>query len=157
MTGASHPPRLPPRWFIRAFWVGHRALYRLTRGRIGLRRPRPDRWGMLRLRTVGRRSGAERAVIIAYLEDGPDLLLMVMNGWAEPDPAWWLNLRAHPDAVVELPGGEVRAVTAREAAGEERARLWERWREVEKGDLDGYAVRRTRTPMVVLEPRPPAG
>ena len=112
---------------------------------------------MLRLRTIGRRSGAERAVIIAYLEDGPNLLLMAMNGWAEPAPAWWLNLRAHPDASVDLPGGSIREVRAREAKGDERSRLWARWREVEKGDLDAYATRRTSTPLIVLESRPGHG
>jgi hypothetical protein len=53
-------PHLPPRWFIRTFWVVQRALYSVTRGRFGLRTARADRWGMLRLRTVGRRSGEER-------------------------------------------------------------------------------------------------
>jgi F420H(2)-dependent quinone reductase len=153
MTDGTQSARLPPRWFIRAFWAGHRALYSLTGGRAGLRRPKPGVWGMLRLRTTGRRSGAERAVIVAYLEDGPDFLLMGMNGWAEGGPAWWLNLQAHPDAVVELPGGVERAVTAREARGDERVRLWDRWREVEEGKLDAYAVRRSHTPMIVLEPR----
>ena len=109
---------------------------------------------MLRLRTTGRRSGTERAVIIAYLQDGPRLVLMAMNGWAKPGPAWWLNLQAHPDASVDLPGGSVRAVRAREAKGDERTRLWARWRDVEKGDLDAYAARRTNTPLIVLEPRP---
>ena len=112
---------------------------------------------MLRLRTTGRRSGAERVAIIAYLEDGPNLVLMAMNGWAEPAPAWWLNLRAHPDAIVDLPGGSVREVTAREAKGDERSRLWARWKDVEKGDLDAYATRRTSTPLIVLEPRPGSG
>jgi deazaflavin-dependent oxidoreductase (nitroreductase family) len=92
-------------------------------------------------------------VILAYLEDGPDLILVAMNGWAEPAPAWWLNLQAHPDAVVELPGGSVREVAAREAEGEERARLWARLAAAWK-DLDAYAARRTNTPVVVLEPRP---
>jgi deazaflavin-dependent oxidoreductase (nitroreductase family) len=109
---------------------------------------------MLRLRTTGRRSGAERSVILAYLEDGPDLVLMAMNGWAKPAPAWWLNLQAHPDAVVDLPGGSVREVSAREAEGEERSRLWARWEGVSK-DLDADATWRTSTPLVVLEP--PAG
>lgn len=109
---------------------------------------------MLRLRTTGRRSGAERAAIVAYLVDGPNLILMAMNGWAEPAPGWWLNLRAHPDAIVDLPGGSVREVTAREAKGDERSRLWARWKEAEKGDLDGYATRRTTTPLIVLETRP---
>ena len=153
MTSARPSPRLPPRWFIRSFWVGHRALYRLTRGRFGLRRARAGRWGMLRLHTTGRRSGAERVAIIAYLEDGPNLVLMAMNGWAKPAPAWWLNLQAYPDAVVDLPGGSAREVTAHEARGDERSRLWARWKDVEKGDLDAYATRRTETPLIVLEPR----
>ena len=44
------------------------------------------------------------------------------------------------------------AVTGRRADGEERDRLWERWRELDDG-LDGYAARRpTETAVVVLEP-----
>ncbi len=108
---------------------------------------------MLRLHTTGRRSGAERVAILAYLEDGPDLVLMAMNGWAEPAPAWWLNLEAHPDAVVDLPGGSVREVTAREATGDERSRLWAMWREAGSEDLDAYAERRTDTPLIVLRRR----
>ena len=154
VPAARPSPRLPPRWFIRSAWVVHRALYSVTRGRVGLRRARADRWGTLRLRTTGRRTGAERVVILAYLEDGPNLVLMAMNGWAEPAPAWWLNLQAHPDAIVDLPGGSVREVTAREAKGDERSRLWARWKDVEKRDLDAYATRRTSTPLIVLEPRP---
>src|SRR5690606_37527983 len=52
------------------------------------------------------------------------------NGWANPEPAWWLNLQANPEATVELVGGERRA-RARAAAGEERDRLWARWRDYE--------------------------
>jgi deazaflavin-dependent oxidoreductase (nitroreductase family) len=150
-TGPAKDRRLPPRWFIRAFWAGHRALVRVTGGRLGLQRPRPDRWGSLRLHTVGRRSGQERVAILAYMEDGSDLVLIAMNGWDPADPAWWLNLQAHPEASVDLPGGR-REVVAREAQGEERARLWERWSAVGT-DLDRYARRRASTPVVVLEPR----
>jgi deazaflavin-dependent oxidoreductase (nitroreductase family) len=107
---------------------------------------------MLRLRTTGRRSGRRHDVIVAYIADGPDLLLVAMNGWAEPMPAWWLNLKAQPDTVVELPGGAVREVTAREAADAERERLWSLWQPVWK-DLDAWATRRTTTPLIVLEPR----
>ena len=107
-------PRLPPRWFVLLAWYTHRALYRVTGGRVGLWRPRSNRWGTLRLTTTGRRTNQERSVIIAYLEDGPNLVTMAMNGWAEPEPAWWLNLQAHPNADVVLPDGR-RAVTARAA------------------------------------------
>jgi len=109
---------------------------------------------MLRLRTIGRRSGEERTAILAYFVDGPDLVLMAMNGWAEADPAWWLNLQAHPDAIVDLPDGS-RDVTARQADGDERDRLWTGWAGVTK-DLDADATRRSATPIIVLEPRPRA-
>lgn len=146
-------PRIPPRWFVRLAWSVHRALYRVTRGRVGLWPPRANRWGALRLTTTGRRSGRARSVIIAYLEDGSNLIAMAMNGWADGEPAWWLNLQAHPDAIVELRGGR-RTVRARGADGDERSRLWARWRELNK-DLDGYAaLRSSETAVVILEPRP---
>ena len=75
-----------------------------------------------------------------------------MNGWGEGEPAWWLNLRDHPDALVDMRDGP-RTVTGRAAHGEERERLWARWREIDK-DLDAYAARRGgETAVVVLAPR----
>jgi F420H(2)-dependent quinone reductase len=142
---------LPPRWIIRAAWRGHRTLYRITGGRKGLRPATATQWGMLRLRTLGRRSGAERVAILGYFDDGPNLVTMAMNGWGDPEPAWWLNLQAHPETTVELVDGP-RTVHARAAVGDERARLWTRWAEYDK-DLDAYAARRSRpTAVVVLEP-----
>lgn len=144
--------RLPPRWFIRAFWVAHRRVFRWTRGRLGLWRPKPGGWGAMRLTTIGRRTGRERGVMVGYFEDGPNLVVMAMNGWGEAEPAWWLNLQAHPDVTVELVDGP-RQVTGRAASGEERERLWDRWREIDK-NLDAYAERRPmETTVVVFEPR----
>ena len=145
---------LPPRWFIRLFWVVQRAVYSVTRGRLGLRRATAAQWGMLRLRTVGRRTGGERVAILGYFEDGPDLVTMAMNGWADAEPAWWLNLQAHPDATVDLPGGESRAVHGRAANEDERPRLWEMQAGYDK-DLDAYAAHRSHeTAVVILSPRP---
>jgi deazaflavin-dependent oxidoreductase (nitroreductase family) len=147
---------LPPRWFIRLFWVMQRAAYSVTGGRLGLRTATADGQGWLRLRTVGRRSGQERAAILAYFEDGPDLVTMAMNGWADAEPAWWLNLQAQPDVIVDLPGGS-RAVHGRAADKEERPRLWARWAVYDK-DLDAYAARRSReTAVVILSPRHEGG
>lgn len=152
----NRPPRLPPRWFVHTFWRVHRGVYRLTGGRVGLWRARANRWGTLTLRTTGRRTGRERAVIVGYIEDGPNLVTLAMNGWADGQPAWWRNLQADPAAVAELADGR-RLVTARPAEGDERARLWDRWRQINP-DLDGYAaLRSAETPVVVLEPRPPPG
>jgi deazaflavin-dependent oxidoreductase (nitroreductase family) len=108
---------------------------------------------MLRLRTVGRRTGAERTAILGYFEDGPNLVTMAMNGWADPEPAWWLNLQAHPDTSVDLAHGS-RDVRARAAGPDERPRLWARWAVYDK-DLEGEAALRSReTAVVILEPRP---
>jgi deazaflavin-dependent oxidoreductase (nitroreductase family) len=152
MSEPEKSPSLPPRWFIRSFWAIHRAIYSVSGGRRGLRTPAEDDWGMLRLRTVGRRSGEEWVAIVGYFEDGADLVTMAMNGWGDPEPAWWLNLQAHPDVIVDLPGGS-RAVHGRAASAEERPRLWARWAHYDKG-LDAYAARRSReTAVVILSPR----
>lgn len=152
----SKSPRLPPRWVIRLAWSVHRGIYRFTGGRIGLWRPRAGRWGALRLTTNGRRSGLQRSVILGYVEDGPNLVTMAMNGWGDGEPAWWLNLQAHPDASVHLAGGP-RLVRGRAAVGAERSRLWARWRAMD-ANLDGYAaMRSSQTAVVILEPRAEEG
>jgi F420H(2)-dependent quinone reductase len=149
----TRPPRVPPRWFVRTAWRVHRALYRLSGGRFLWTPANKRGWGAMRLTTVGNTSGQERNVIIGYLEDGDDLVAMAMNGWQEGHPAWWLNLQAHPDAVVRLADQEPRPVRAHAATGAERERLWRRWRATEP-NLDAYAGRRSiETPVVVLEPR----
>jgi F420H(2)-dependent quinone reductase len=150
---AAGKARLPPRWFVVTVWHLHRWIVRVTGARRGLWPPRPGRWGTLRLTVRGRRSGEPRSVIVGYYEDGPNLVTMAMNGWGAAEPAWWLNLQAHPEAVVELAGGIRREVLGRAAVGEERERLWRRWHELNQ-DLDGYAARRPQgTAVVVLEPR----
>jgi F420H(2)-dependent quinone reductase len=151
------PTPVIPRWMVRTIWMLHRAAYRITAGRFGLRTPTPSRWGMLRLRTIGRRTGKARFAILGYIEDGSNLVTPAMNGWADPEPAWWLNLQTHPEATVELPGG-TRLVTARPATGEEHSRLWANL--VGLGTAaytDANAALRSRpTAVVVLEPRPTA-
>ena len=150
-THDGRRPFLPPRWFVVLFWHGHRMLLRMTGGRLGLWRPNADRWGALWLTTTGRRSGRSRRVVVGYFEDGDNYVTMAMNGWSGPEPAWWLNLQAHPDAIVRTRGG-AREVRAHRAAGVERERLWERWRSIDD-NLDAYAARRPdETAVVVFEP-----
>jgi deazaflavin-dependent oxidoreductase (nitroreductase family) len=145
--------RLPPRFVIRAFWTIHRAIHRLSGGRLGLRPASDTTWGMMRLKTIGRKSGRERSAILGYYEDGPNLVTMAMNGWGEPEPAWWLNLQARPETTVELHDRTI-PVRGRAATAEERPRLWELWRRYDGDDLDAWASRRPgETAVVILEPR----
>lgn len=152
VIGESSPPRVPPRWVVHGAWRVHRALYKLSGGRFLWTTSNKRGWGALRLTTIGRKSGQERSVIVGYVEDGPNLILIAMNGWDEGHPSWWLNLKARPDAVVQLSGEPRRSVHTRQVGGEERERLWQRWAAVQP-DLDGYAgTRSTETPVIVLEP-----
>ena len=90
--------------------------------------------------------------MLGYQDDGSNLVLVAMNGWADPEPAWWLNLQAHPDATVDLATGS-REVTARLATADERSRLCARLAGP-FGNLDRYAALRSReTAIVILEPR----
>lgn len=148
----ARAPKLPPPWFVHTAWRVHRGLYRLSGGRFLWTTENKRGWGALHLTTIGRRSGQPRAVILGYLEDGPNLFTLAMNGGDEGHPAWWLNLQAHPEAVVRLAGEDPRTVRAHAAVGDERDRLWRRWASIDP-NLDAQAAHRsTETIVVVLEP-----
>lgn len=154
-TATTQRTRPAPRFLLRIFWAIHRAIFRVTGGRIGLSRPiAGKRFGMLRLTTVGRRSGQRREVMVGYFPDGQNLVTLAMNGWGEDEPAWWLNLLARPEATVDLPDGRI-TVRAREAVGAERDRLWSGFRDFPGwGDVEVLAGHRSRTTaVVVFEPR----
>ena len=77
-----------------------------------------------------------------------------MNGWADAEPAWWLNLQSNPEATVELPDGRRHEVTARAAQPAERERLWRRLVDVgSSAYTDVNLTHRSReTAVVILEP-----
>lgn len=151
----AKPSPKVPHWLIRTIWFVHRRAYAITGGRFGLRTPAASRWGMLRLTTVGRRTGRTRVAILGFIEDGPNIVVPAMNGWMDPEPAWLLNLQAHPEANITLPGGETRDVIARATEGRERDRLWRAL--VDLGTAaytDANAATRSRqTAIVIFEPR----
>ena len=110
--------RRAPRLFSRA----NRVLFRLTGGHIGgklLGSP----IGLLS--TTGRRSGQSRTVPIVYLDDGSRLLVVASNSGLDESPAWYLNLRATPNAQIRT-RTSIERVVARELTGHEREELWPR-------------------------------
>ena len=100
----------------------HAAIYRLTRGRV---LGRVGGQPVLLLETAGRRTGQRRMTPVQYLADGDTFVVVASNAGAPRPPAWYLNLRADSHARIEL-GERVLDVRAREATGQERARLWQR-------------------------------
>jgi deazaflavin-dependent oxidoreductase (nitroreductase family) len=145
----------PPRIVVRTFWALHRAAYRITGGRFGVTRAKAgQRFGMMRITTVGRRSGQRRVAMIGYYPDGANLVTLAMNGWGKGEPAWWLNLQAQPETTVDLPDGP-REVRARQATGVERDRLWAAFADYPGwgDDIDALSARRPHeTAVVVFEP-----
>ena len=127
----------------------HVALYRLLDGRLV---GHIGRAPILLLTTKGRRSGRTRTTPLIYQRDGERFVLVASNGGRPNHPAWWLNLRAHPQAVVEV-GSDRLEVTARAAEAGERERLWSLMTSVYPG-YDGYRTKTTRTiDVVLLTPR----
>jgi len=128
--------------------VLHRAVYRVSGGRVGGRI-----WGLsiLLLTTTGRKTGRVRTTPLCFLPDGGDLVVVASNGGLPWFPAWWLNLQAQPRATVRV-GRVTRAVVARPAAPEERARLWAAITTIAPGYLE-YERRAPREiPLAILQP-----
>lgn len=132
-------------------WTGkfNVPVYRASGGRIG---GKVGRAPVLLLTTTGRKSGQARTAPVVYLADGADVVLINTNAGNAKIPAWSLNLKANPEAEVEL-GRQRRKVRARIAEGEERADLW-RKSNVQYAGFDDYERKLDREISVfVLEPR----
>jgi deazaflavin-dependent oxidoreductase (nitroreductase family) len=71
------------------------------------------------LHTVGARSGKQRTNIMMYLADGDRYLIFASKAGADDNPAWYWNLKAHPDVRIEV-GDDTLDVHATELHGEER-------------------------------------
>jgi F420H(2)-dependent quinone reductase len=136
---------------IRAMGSAHRVVYRATGGRVGGRV-----WGLpiLLLTTTGRRTGKARTNPLCFTTDGDDLVVVASHGGLEWFPSWWLNLLDRPRASVRV-GRDTRAVVARPASPDERARLWAAITAIAPGYLE-YERRAPREiPLAILEPRDP--
>lgn len=127
----------------------HEFWYRLSGGLIG---GRIGGLPVLLLTTTGRKSGKKRTRPLVYLEDADNMVVIASNGGAEQHPAWWLNLRANPKAEVQV-GSDSKSVTAEEATGEERERLWREVVELYHGYDEYRRMTKRKIPVVVLQPQ----
>ena len=128
----------------------HRAVLRLTRGRLGWR---GNSMPMLELTTTGRKSGQKRATMLSSpVQFDGTIVIVASRGGDDHHPAWYLNLVANPDVEVDYRGRGARPMRARPATPQERAELWPRIAE-EYPNYAGYQRKTSREiPLVLLEP-----
>lgn len=132
----------------RFFMNGHVSLYRLTGGAIGGGVPGKS---FLILTTTGRKSGKERDTPLFYFLDEGNFIVIASNGGAQKHPTWWLNLQANPKGRIQVRKRTI-SVTARQASGEERKRLWSII-STKYQNFVGYQKKTAREiPIVVLTP-----
>ena len=126
----------------------HSSVYRATSGKVA---GRVFKSPVLLLNTLGRKSGMKRTTPLLYLEDGEDIVIVASNGGAKQHPAWYLNLRAHPEASVEI-GDRKLQVRVEQASPEEKERLWPKLVAM-YGGYEHYQRRTERDiPVIVLRP-----
>lgn len=101
---------------VRVVWKLDPHLLRLTRGRLGMGLTLPTAL----LQTRGARSGRVRRNGVIYFHDGERVTIVASKLGAAEHPAWFHNVRAHPDVL--LGGMPFRAEVV--ADEDERARLW---------------------------------
>jgi deazaflavin-dependent oxidoreductase (nitroreductase family) len=107
---------------------------------------------LLLLHHTGARSGEQRVNPLAYQRDDGRYVVFASRGGAPRNPAWYHNLKANPNATIEV-GTDTIEVRASEAGGEERERLY-RTQAERIPQFAEYERRSRRTiPVIVLTPR----
>ncbi len=131
--------------FLRLFSPFHTFVFRLTGGRL------LGKFGLpvLLLTTTGARTGRKQTAPLLYVEEG-GALLVPASLWGGPrNPAWYHNLVANPQVVVETRTGK-RTMRAEPAPEEDRQRLYDLF----KAGSSHYAGHEARTerkiPVVIL-------
>ena len=115
--------------------------FRANGGKVGGQFENAD---LLLLTTTGAKSGQPRVSPLAYFRVGGKLIIIGSFAGAPVNPAWVHNLRANPQAHVEV-GTDAFDVTARELPAAEREELFPKVTEV----APGFAEYQSKTSRVI--------
>jgi deazaflavin-dependent oxidoreductase (nitroreductase family) len=123
--------------------------FRANEGRVG---GPLESMPLLLLHHTGAKSGQSRINPLAYLSDDGRYVIFASKAGAPTNPDWYHNLKAHPEVRVEV-GTDTIDVTASEATGEERDRLFGAQAE-RSPQFAEYESKTPRViPVIVLTPR----
>ncbi len=128
--------------------VIHKALITLSFGKLG---QKISGMPVLKLTTVGRKSGEARTVMLTSpVQVGDALVIVASKGGEDTHPAWYLNLLAKPEVQVDWKGEGFKPMVATIATAAEKADLWPKIVAAYKG-YGGYQKRTERDiPLVFL-------
>jgi deazaflavin-dependent oxidoreductase (nitroreductase family) len=140
---------MPTDFTVKTMNALHRGILKISGGKAGWQ---VSDMPVLKLTTIGRKSGEPRSVMLTSpIQEGTTLVVVASRGGDDIHPAWFLNLRDNPDVMVSLGGKPKQPMRARVATAPERARLWP----LVVADHKNYAEYQTKTtreiPLVLLE------
>jgi deazaflavin-dependent oxidoreductase (nitroreductase family) len=133
----------------RTFGSLHAWLYQKTDGKIGS--TFTGGAPVMLLTTRGRKTGMPRTAPLLYLRDGERIIIVASRGGHPNHPAWYLNLKAHPEVEVQI-GDEKRTMRAETASMAQKAKYWPRLIAVYPPFQDCQARTDRDIPVVVLKP-----
>lgn len=133
--------------FIKWFMTINTLLLRLSRGKFGSKLGTQT---ILVLHTIGRKSGQDRSIPIAYFTYEGRYLIVASNWGKDTQADWYLNLKKDPHARLEIHGNTV-AVAAHEAQGEEYDGLWKFATQHHPPYLEYQKMTERRIPIMVFE------
>ena len=141
---------MPTDMQLKAMNAIHKGLLKISGGRIGWK---TGGMPVVELTTTGRKSGQRHTVMLTSpVQEGDAIVIVASRGGDDHHPAWFLNLRDHPDVDVVVGGKPKQAMRARVASPEERARLWPKVTSAYKGYGNYQTKTKREIPLVLLEP-----
>ena len=141
---------MPTDMQLKAMNAIHKGLLKISGGRIGWK---TGGMPVVELTTTGRKSGQRHTVMLTSpVQEGDAIVIVASRGGDDHHPAWFLNLRDHPDVDVVVGGKPKQAMRARVASAEERARLWPKVTSAYKGYGNYQTKTKREIPLVLLEP-----
>jgi len=128
----------------------HRIVLGATGGRLGWK---ASGMPVIELTTTGRRSGQPRSTMLTSpYQEGSTIVIVASRGGDDHHPAWYLNLKDHPEVTVSVGGEPAQRMRAETAGAEDRARLWPLIT-ADHRNYAGYQRKTTREiPLVLLRP-----
>ncbi len=141
---------MPSDFALKTMNTVHRFVLKASFGKVGWN---AGSMPVLELTTTGRKSGQKRSVMLTSpLQEGSTIVIVASRGGDDQHPAWYLNLRDHPQVEVAFKGGPKLPMVASIASADERARMWPVVTSTYK-NYAGYQAKTEREiPLVLLAP-----